>query len=99
VNQNCSLSFCLVWSLTKPNRSNWIVWFSFRSFSFGSPSPFVFELSGIVISTWILSVSAGSHWMNFVLRILDGFSEMNENVLGFILRMFSDLKLRRCMRR
>jgi len=99
VNQNSSLSFCLTWSLTKPNLSNWMDVPTFSFESSGSPSPFVFEPSGIVISTGILFASAGSHWMYFVWRTLDGSSEMNENVLGFIFRMFSDLKFSKCISR
>ena len=98
-NQNSSLSFCFSWSLTKPNLSNCIIVPTFSFDSSGSPSPFVFEPSGIVISTLMFSVSAGSHWMNFVWSSLFGSFEMNENVRGFVLRMFSDLKLRRCIRR
>jgi len=93
------LSFCFSWSLTKPNLSNWIIVPSFSFVSSGSPRPVVFEPSGIVISTSILSASAGSHWMNLTFSSFSGVSEMNENVLGSILRTFSDLKFRRCMSR
>jgi len=65
----------------------------------GSPRPVVFEPSGIVISMLMFSASAGSHWMNFVFNSFLGSSDMNENVLGLILRTFSDLKFRRCMSR
>lgn len=97
MNQNSSLSLDFLWSLTKPNLSNWIIVPSFRSFNFGSPFPFVIEPSGIVISTLMLSAFAGSHWMNFVLMSLSGSADRNEKVLGCILRTLSDLKLRRCM--
>jgi len=97
VNQNSSLSFDFLWSLTKPNLSNWIVVPSFRSFSFGSPLPFIVEPSGIMISTLMLSTFAGSHWMNFVLMSLSGSDDRNENVLGFILSTLSDLKFSRCI--
>ena len=87
MNQNSSLSFCFSWSLTKPNRSNWIVVPIFSSDSFGSPRPFMIELSGILISTFMFSVSAESHWMNFVFKLLSGFSERNERVIGFMISL------------
>jgi len=93
------LSSCFLCSLTKPNRSNCIIVPIFSFDSSGSPSPVVFELSGIVISVLMFFVFAGSHWMNFVLSSFSGVSDMNENVRGFIFRMFSDLKFRRCMSR
>jgi len=99
VNQNSSLSFCFSWSLTKPNRSNWIVVPIFSFDNSGSPSPFMIELSGILISTLMFGWSAESHWMNFVFSFPSGFWEMNDSVLGFSIPMFSDLKLRRCMSR
>ena len=98
-NQNSNLSFCFLWSLTKPNLSNWIIVPSFSFSKFGSPSPFLVEPSGIVISVSIFFAFAGSHWMNFVLSSLSGSFDRNENVLGCILKMFSDLKLSRCISR
>ena len=83
--------------MTKPNLSNWIDVPGLRSFSFGSPFPFVVEPSGIIISMLMLSAFAGSHWINFVFMLLSGSDDRNEKVLGFILSTLSDLKFRRCI--
>ena len=96
-NQNSSLLLSFLCNLTKPNLSNWIIFPIFNFDSPGSPNPFVSEPSGIVISTLIFFASAGSHWMNFVLSFLSGSFDINENVIGFVLMMFSVLKFRRCI--
>jgi len=70
VNQNSSLSLCFLWSLTKPNLSNWICVSSFSSESFGSPRPFEIELSGIRISVFMFGWSAESQWM-YLVRFAD----------------------------
>ena len=71
--------------------------FSLRLYNSGSPSPFLTSPLGIVISTWTLFGVAGSQWMNFVFKSLFGSSDMNENVLGFILSTLSVLRFRRCI--
>ena len=96
-NQNSSLLLSFLWSLTKPNLSNWIIFPTFILDSPGSPSPPFLEPSGITTSTLTFFALAGSHCTNFVLSFLSGSFDMNENVLGFVLMIFSALKFRRCI--
>jgi len=91
------LSLYFLWSFTKPNLSNWIVELANNFFRSGSPSPFMVDPSGIMISTLMFSGVLGSHWMNFVFRSAFGSSDMNDNVLGFIMSSLSDLKFSRCI--
>ena len=93
------MSLCFLWSLTKPNLSNWTV-VPILSFSSScSPNPFLIEPSVIMISTGMFLSETGSQWMNFVSRLLSGSSDVNEWILGFSLSIFSDLKFRRCISR